>query len=169
MLPIGRQKKESWEVWAPVSQKRIHERSFQPSNVRIDKRYRRPGWLGGDEQPGMQSRGNSKQALREPTRVRQPDSAPRFLEGRCQPALSKRTVVLRSLTKVPQGEQGTTTEHYGDASMMSVNRITFLPHREPLKISSSPRAQINSVAPLLVKPALPRNPKILGSLADLQP
>jgi hypothetical protein len=169
VLPIGRQKKESWEVWAPVSQKRIHERSFQPSNVRIDKRYRRPGWLGGDEQPGMQSRGNSKQALREPTRVRQPDSAPRFLEGRCQPALSKRTAVLLSLTRVPQGEPGNATEHYGDASMMSANRIAFLPYREPLLISSSPRAQINSVVSLLEKRALRGNPKILGSLSDLQP
>lgn len=102
-------------------------------------------------------------------KVRQPDAAPQFPEGRSQPALSKRTAVLQSLTEVPQGEPGITTEHYGDASMMSANRIAFLPHLEPLQFSSLPKAQFNSVVLLLENSALRRNPKILGSGSVLQP
>lgn len=114
-----RQQEEGGELESPespVSKKRNHERTCQPSNVRIDERDRRPGWLGGDEQPGMQRLETRKAVLREPTQrsanlMLRHDSP----EGRCGPALSIRTAVLPALTKVPRVsgavQQNTTETH----------------------------------------------------------
>lgn len=51
----GREEKgELGSPLSPVSEKHTHERPFQLSNARFGQRPGRPGWLGGDEQPGVQ-------------------------------------------------------------------------------------------------------------------
>lgn len=138
-----------------------------PPNARIGWQSRRPDHQGGAATRNARAcAGNMKRLPREPT----PGSAnpvprpePRW--ARQAGSLNNRRLTnARIATDICREICNHRTEYYGDACMMSANRISLLPHLVPDAVTSYVPPQINSVAILLSFTLSSENPKMLGEL-----
>lgn len=157
-----------------VSTEHIHERSCQLSK-RPDRLAIQTTGLGGRRWTARYSKRTDtwerketlERVLREPTQGPPTRCCAKFPEGTAS-RLSQNRLPYCTRSLESPGVSKALQQHLRRPTNEPANRIAFLPHREP-RMSSLPKAQINSVVPLLEKSALPGNPKILGSFSKLQP
>ena len=171
MLPIGTRKHDRCK--APGLPRASRRRSIKPAGPSMSEtaiNSDRPAFCEETGSPKFKRAEWRGRDLREPT----PGSA-NLVPRRNSPKGAASRLSQNGLSdrdrspKSPGASEAIRQNPRGDTSILSANRIARLPHHEPLPTSSSRMAQINSVVPVLGKSVPQGNPKILGSISNLQP